>query len=51
MGIYRDYIPGTQTNDPSFGWLTFNFMGQNLENKGHNWVPGIYLYMILLDLT
>ena len=30
------YIYTWNPNDPSFGWLTFNFTGQNLENKGHS---------------
>ena len=35
--------------DPSFGWLTFNFMGHMSKPsfyKGHKWVPGIYIYTV-----
>jgi hypothetical protein len=43
MNIYENwlivymyiYMYTWKPNDPSFGWLTFHFMGQNLENKGH----------------
>ena len=45
--IYYIYIYTWNPNDPSFGWLTFNFMGQNLQNKGHSGSRYIiYIYIM-----
>ena len=39
------YIYTWNPNEPSFGWLTFNFMGQNLQNKAHLGSRYIYIYI------
>ena len=38
------YIYTWNPNDPSFGWLTFNFMVQNLQNKGLSGSRYIYAH-------